>query len=127
MRVPGGTSGTVVSTMRNAVALSGASFNGSVPRNPDVCVNRCRTVIAPVPGLLNSGTYRTTGESKSTRPRSTSSMSAGVVATTLVSEARSHNVLSRLTTTLCGLQVNRPYAFSNTMLSRVPMTSTAPG
>ena len=54
-------------------------------------------------------------------------MSAGVVAITFVSDATSQSVLSTLTTALCGLQVNLPYAFANRMLSRVPMTSAAPG
>jgi len=108
MRDPGGVTGTVVSTINSAAALSRAWNSGSVPRNPDVCVSRCRTVMCSVPALLNSGTYRTTGVSSATLPRSTSSISAGVVATTLVSEARSHRVLSRLTAALRGLHVKRP-------------------
>ena len=55
MRVPGGATGTVVRTIRNAAALSGASRSGSVARRPDVCVRRCRTVMPDVPGLLNAG------------------------------------------------------------------------
>ncbi|PYP67597.1 MAG: hypothetical protein DMD36_14910 [Gemmatimonadetes bacterium] len=89
-RVPGGTTGLSANTMRRASGASRASrYNGSVARRPDVCVSRCRTVIAAVPEPLNSGTYVATAASSRTFPRSTSSMRDVVVAITFVSDARS--------------------------------------
>jgi hypothetical protein len=46
-------------------------------------------VICAVPGPLNSGTYRATGVSITSVPRSTNSITAVVVAITLVNDARS--------------------------------------
>src|SRR2546428_802797 len=82
---------------------------------------------AALPGPRNWGTEVGTGASRPTLPRATSTISDVVVATTLVSEARSYNVLSGSTGGLPGDQVRWPYPFANSTVSRRPTTSAAPG
>ena len=65
-------------------------------------------MIPVVPAPLNSGTYAATGASSRTRPRSSSTISAVVVATTLVSDARSYSVPSGSTGALDADQVRWP-------------------
>ena len=63
-------------------------------RSPEVCVISCRTVMFSFPSFVNSGMYFRTKSSRFTWPRSTSSIIAGVQATTFVSEAASKIVSS---------------------------------
>ncbi len=60
-----------------------------------MCVSRSRTVTRLLPYFANSGMNVATGSVSRMRPSSTSIMTAGVVATTFVSDARS-KIVSRV-------------------------------
>ncbi len=71
-------------------ASSGVAAEMVAPAgSPAVCVSRSRMVTRSFPAPVNSGRYACTGSSSDIRPSSTRSITAVVVPTTLVSEARS--------------------------------------
>ncbi len=83
-------------------------------------------VMAPLPLAAKAGQYAAAGLSRLMRPRSTSSITAVVVATTLVREARS-KMVSTFMGKARGSRARFPKALRYTVLPRWPTRMTAPG
>src|SRR6266545_2060362 len=66
-----GASGVVRAAVRRVSGVGYMLHSGRKAGRPEVWVNRLRTVTLSLPPAANSGTYRATGASRSTRPRST--------------------------------------------------------
>ncbi len=77
-----------------------------------MCVIRSRTVMRSLPYFANSGMNDATGSVRRMRPCSTSIITDGVVATTLVSDARS-KIVSMVIGSADGCTARWPYAFRN--------------
>ena len=94
-RSPGPASGTSSAARAIAVPVpSKTSSRDRSGRKPDTWVSRCSIVIRSFPWLANSGTWVTTRSASLSRPSSTRIMTLVVVATALVSDARSKIVSS---------------------------------
>ena len=79
-------------------------------RRPDVCVMRCRIVMSVLPCRSKPGTNVDTRSLSLMRPSSTSFITLVVVATTLVSDARS-KIVSSVIGSGAGSTARRPIAF----------------
>jgi hypothetical protein len=95
--------------------------------SPEVWVRSWRTVTYSFPPPENSGRYDETRSSSPILPSSTSSITAVVVPTTLVREARSNTVSSGSTGAESQPRPVLPNPSSSTIVPRRPMASAAPG
>ena len=96
-------------------------------RAPAVCVSSWRMVTLALSPAANSGTQRETRSSSRILPSSTSSITAVVVATALVSEARSYSVRRASTNSAPSVHPTRPMPARCTCCPRTPTASAAPG
>src|SRR6266545_2536676 len=90
-----GASGVVRAAVRRVSGVGYMLHSGRKAGRPEVWVNRLRTVTLSLPPAANSGTYRATGASRSTRPRSTCCITT-IVVKSLDTEARSKMVSGRV-------------------------------
>ncbi len=84
-------------------------------------------VTASRPWLPNPGTWSATRSRSRSRPSSTSIMTLVVVATTLVSDARSNTVSTVIGSGVSPASDRAPKARSYTISPSCPTTTTAPG
>ena len=87
---------------------------------------RCSMVMRSLPFCANDGRYFATGSSSLMRPCSARSITLGAVATTLVNDARSKTVSTRMGRS-SGSLLRRPYALAKTTRPPRITATTAPG
>ena len=126
-RSPGAATGRSSYVRSSATARpSNACSRSRSGRRPETCASNCPTVMRSLPRRAKAGRYSATGARSRTRPSSTSIITAVVVATTFVSEARS-KIVSTVIGSLAGSTARRPNAFRYAVWPRLHTSTTAPG